>query len=382
MKNLTEYLSNNIFENMFESHMTKSSWEHRGDYKYAMMVIDLLTKGEAVKLGDKEATGSYQATPEEIEQLKGFDPTEHTDKDFDAIFNGRLKWNQIFKGTFSGFANGLASGNKGNAFEDEFVKNFHEKYQSDLEKVLKLKKGELDDYEAESRGAENQKRPLIQQGKSIILSTSHETVGESVVDVEISDPVTFKSQTDNTTYNLSLKYGKKVTFCNAGITGLVPDQAFNKYKKEGIFEPQDVGQVKGLTLFNLFCLDPNKFADTFVNLGKKKDYETTVDITKEINNNKKEFFDFLESVVGYNYILVHKIGSQVHYVDLRTERDMKNLVGNNIKHAEIWYGGKNGVGKVVYINVQLQNMDIMFNFRNKQGGVYPKSLMADYTIHH
>lgn len=380
MKQLYDYLNESAV-GIFEAHMSAKEWEHRGDYAYALKVVSDLIDGKPVVLGSSKAEGSYTATPEEIEELKKFDPTQHTYKEFNNIFSGNLKWSDIFKGAYSGYTGGADTKNKGNAFEYEYAANFHEKYQADLEKDLGMKRGELDNYNAENRGAENQKRPLVVQGNSIVLSSSHETIGDSVVDVELA-PFTSLSNGDKS-INLSLKYGRVVTFCNAGIAQLFPKQSFDKYEKDGgTYEPAEAGAISGQQILDMFCIDNNKFADTYINVGKKKDYDTSVDVTKELNSNKEMIFDFLKSVVGYDYVLVHKIGNKVHNIDLRKESDMKKLIGNSIKNAVVEYGGRKGTGKSVEIHVELSNMKLKFNLRNKQGGLYPTSLMADYTIFH
>lgn len=115
-----------------------------------------------------------------------------------------------------------------------------------------------------------------------------------------------------------------------------------------------------------------------INLQKKdKDY---VDITKELKKNKY-FQDFIESVIGYNYVLVHKINNKIKYIDLRTEKDMKKFIGN-IKSAEIQYGGKSGNGKRIDIIIELTNLRLKINIRNKSGEIYPTHLMCDYEIIH
>lgn len=372
MKKLYEFLIESVFKN--------NEWEHRGDYKYAYAVLTKLINGEPIKLGKTGESGLYKATPEQIEELKKISPTKCTSSDFDKIMKGSIKWTQIFKGDYSGFEKGLASGNKGNAFEGEFAENFHADYQSLLEKALHLKEGELDEYNAIIRGDENQKRPMIKKGKYIILSTKHDTVGESVVDVELKRDNVILSNND-TTYNLSLKCDRKVSFCNAGISLLLPEQSFNKYEKTGKFEPGKSGNLNGQDLLDLFNIDGNRLADVFIKYKNKQIVDDNiVDVTKQINNNI--LMEFIKSVVGYGYILVHKIGKITHIYDLQTEQDLNKFVGNNINYVKIYYGGPSGTAKKVDVEVDLKNVTITFNFRNKQGGLYPSQLMADYIIKH
>ena len=280
-------------------------------------------------------------------------------------------WNKIFKGDFSGYVNGLASKNRGNAFEDEYVANFS-KHAPELEKALGLPEMTFANCVPTGVGAENQSRPLSTDGKHIIIGGFHDTVGESVVDVFVKDK-------DGNPYNLSLKYGGSVTFCNAGVSRLFSKRSFEEYQESGNYNAETFLGVDGNKLLDLLGIDHNKFGAIFTTYGNKKEKDH-VDVTKEIKNSDA-FEKFIESVVGYNYVLVHKIGNKIHYVDLRTEQDMKKLIGK-VKSAEVWYGGEAGNGKRIDVMVELTNMKVKFNIRNKQGGLYPTHIMADYTIKH
>lgn len=96
---------------IFEASFKKDDWLKQ-NHTYAADVISALINGEKIKLGDKQATGEFQANAEEIEQLKNFEPQYTVDSlnAFDAIFNGRLKWSQIYKGAFSGHDSGQSVG--------------------------------------------------------------------------------------------------------------------------------------------------------------------------------------------------------------------------------------------------------------------------------
>lgn len=361
-----------LYEYLFESTFGKGDFYK---HSYAKDLINKLMSTGQVRLGAKgESTYTipddiFPAVQKELSEIVDNPEKEKFDEIVDKY---KLpKFTQIFKGDFSGYVNGLASKNRGNAFEDEYIANFA-KYAPELEKVLGLPEGTFYDCVPEGLGAQNQSRPLATDGKDIIIGGEHSTVGESVVDVFVKDK-------DGNPYNLSLKYGGSVTFCNAGVSRLFSKRSFEEYEQKKEYNAETFLGVDGNKLLDLLGIDHNKFGDVFTTYGKKRDKDH-VDVTKEIKNSDA-FEKFIESVVGYNYVLVHKIGSKVHYVDLRTEQDMKKLIGK-VKSAEVWYGGEKGDGKRVDVMVELTNMKIKFNIRNKQGGLYPTHIMADYTIRH
>ena len=362
----------NLYEYLFESTFGNNEFYK---HSYAKDLINKLMTTGQVRLGAKGET-TY-TIPDDIFPSVQKELSEIVDSPDQEKFNEILnkyklpKFTQMFKGDFSGYVNGLASKNRGNAFEDEYIANF-EKHAPELEKALGLQEGAFFDCVPVGLGGKNQTRPLASDGKDIIIGGEHSTVGESVVDVFVKD-------NEGNPYNLSLKYGGSVTFCNAGVTRLFSKRSFDEYKEKGVYSAETFLGVDGNKLLDLFCIDHNKFGDIFTTYGNKKEKDH-VDVTKDLKNSK-EFEKFIESVVGYNYVLVHQIGSKIHYIDLRTEQDMKKLIGK-VKNAEVWYGGEAGNGKRIDIMVELTNMKVKFNIRNKQGGLYPTHIMADYTIKH
>lgn len=110
-----------------------------------------------------------------------------------------------------------------------------------------------------------------------------------------------------------------------------------------------------------------------------KSNKTTIDITNDIH--KVKFFDFLKSIIGCGFILVHLIDNEVYYLDLRTEDDLNKFIGDVIKNATIKYPN-DGNAKRIDIDVELSNIKFNFNIRSKNGGIYPTHFMADYKILH
>lgn len=275
------------------------------------------------------------------------------------------------------------SPNKGILFEKQYVKNFEKKYREGLEDFLGLEHGTLKGATLDILGGQNNKRPLTQEGDFIFLGSKLDraTVGDDVVDILLKKG---RGQ-GKTVLNLSLKSGETVTFCNAGISLLFPKTAFTDYESTGKFIPGEVGSCSGADLLDLFGIDPNRFASVFVNYSKEKSKRKAekdfVDITNYLNGKKDIFNKFVESVVGYGYILVHEKRDEIHYQDLRTPEQMRDFIGI-LKHAEIQYP-KNGEAKRINIIAEFSNgLKIIFNIRDKSGGVFPTGLMADYKVSH
>ena len=83
--------------------------------------------------------------------------------------------------------------------------------------------------------------------------------------------------------------------------------------------------------------------------------------------------------MGYGFIMVHQIkGDDVEYINLLTENDMKKYV-KDINEAYIEYP-KNGEAKRIEITVKYDEIEFKINIRNKQGGLYPTHIMADYKF--
>ena len=75
---------------------------------------------------------------------------------------------------------------------------------------------------------------------------------------------------------------------------------------------------------------------------------------------------------------IDKTHENIQYTDLRKESDMEQFIGNDIYDVIIRYGGKRGAGKSVEIFIKLKNFSLKFNFRNKQTGLLPTSMQADF----
>lgn len=350
-------------------------------FRYRDAVIDDLNNHKEVFFGNKTAGDikvngkksiviKNKLTKDQIEQLQNsISPAE-----FDAVLKGILNWpanvsiwTNIFKGNYSGYKEGLASNNKGNAFEQEFVRDFETKYKDQLvkhgiiNKEFVLEKISLD-------GGANNKRPLNFTSNGIVIGNGVKNIGSTVTDV------TLTGTTGEVVY-LSLKYGSTVTFINAGVKTLFPISWF-----EGNSElPKD-----GKKLLDMFAIDAEQFKNIFNSYDKDKTtkskaQKTVVDIKSKLIRSK-EFKTFVRSVIGYGYTIVHKSAKgEVHYYPIENEQQVENNILGTIKSAAILYPTP-GEAKRVDIMVSYKGIDFKFNIRSKDGGVYPTHIMADYIL--
>ena len=363
-----------------ESHFSKVDYDkHNGKYRKA--VIDILrTPGAILKLNDY---GEDFITITDEMAIYFDEELSNTYVSYDR-FNKilgkyNLGWSKIFKGVFSGYEKGLEGTNKGNEFEVTFAENYEEIYQREIERQLNVETGSFAPKDGiqsiHSCGSLNNRRPLMmtKDGQIVVGDSDISSTGDKVADVKV-DTVGGRG-----TINLSLKSGTTVSFCNAGVSKLFPASSFAKYledKRNGKLEYHG-GSANGMSgndFLQFFGINPIKFADVFVQYrndkeskkakSAKKDEE---DITQLIASNPN-FYNFVCSVIGYNYILIHELGPDIHCYDLKTQEDLDNFIGR-LEYAKVLYP-INGEAKRVDIIVKFSNIVIKFNIRNKQSGIF------------
>lgn len=362
MINLNEYVI------LSESILTKADWDkHNGKYQKA--IVSKILNGEAIYLGkdSNNDTWACKDLNKAKDLFKDIDNMQSPDE-FNKVMqelNGP-SWTKIFKGQVSGYIKGLDEKNNGNKFEKEYIDNI----QSYIPKIEKIVNKDLSGYEAKRVGGANLKRPLSFKDNIFYLGLSNgfKTVGDNIADIKLikGDDVV----------NLSLKFGNLVSFINTGILKIFTAASFEKYKNDGIYNPGKEAEI----ILDAFGIDKNKFAYTFTHYdGKSVIDDYKVDNT-DIMKKNKDFKKFIDSVIGYGYVMVHKIGKGIHYVNLTSIEDRDKLI-SNLKNSTIYYGGKTGKGKRVDIEMEFDNITIKFNFRPKFAGkIYPSYLQADYKI--
>ena len=302
MKTITEYLS--LTGNM--TSISEALFKGTEFYKHNYLndVIDTLCNKSSIRLG-KEGNETFTIDPAIQQSLK---------MDFEAIgasidietFNsicskyGLPKWTQIFKGDFSGYSNGLASKNQGNAFEIDYVNNFESIYQDDFEKKVGVKLGNC---QITLEGGQNTKRPLRKGSRGLYLGTENPNeVGAMLKDA-------FIKAEDGSEYNVSLKTSETVSFINTGVKELFPEKIFKEYEKTGVFEPQTKNGVNGQDILDMFGIDGVKMAEVFNKYTggpkRSRSVKNEVDVLDIVKKNG--LIDLMKTVVGCDYILVHKI---------------------------------------------------------------------------
>ena len=213
-------------------------------------------------------------------------------------------------------------------------------------------------------GGKNNPRPLtIHSGKKVTAGRNPQPhdVGPTVTDL------TFVNG-DGTEHYLSLKFGGTVTFYNGGVTTILG--------RPNMFTSNGKIPNNGLAVLNMFGIDADLFKDIFYSYDKKRKGGN-----KKIIERKKatsELTHFARTVVGYGYHLVHKMNNgTIHYEQITSFNYKK--YADPVGDVEIIYP-EPGTAKRIDIKVKTNKLEIKYNIRNKQGGIYPSHIMADYKM--
>lgn len=228
----------------------------------------------------------------------------------------------------------------------KFIQEFANAY--DLSAARKI--------EIKSMGALNQRRSLVFSGNQPYILGSNFDIGKIVADVDVF--------VDGKPIHLSAKYGKTVTFFNAGVARILSEKSI---KEKSLSE-------EGKALLDLFAIDHGMFCRVFNEYGKGKEM-VEVNTFREIDKTKLK--KFLMSGIGYGYHLVHKIGKIVYHQPM-TRRELESYA--TPLSCEVRY--PIGSAKRVDIFVETPMFKLKLNIRNKQGGTYPSHIMSDYEAKH
>lgn len=383
MKSLIQFIKESLVN---EAKLQNPEWlKHNKLYSNA--VIDILTGNNKsqtqLALGSKHAERFIDSAIISDEIKEQLLKLKNTNGNYDTLvkqFNDyvkeyKFKWSDIWKGPFSGY-DGEYSKNKGNAFEQEYIQYFNDKYKQELIDNC-FGGNDFNVCDIRLDGTANTRRPLqLHDNKLYAFPISHKDFDDFRIGKYVTD-ITIKTET--APIFLSLKYGKKVTFINVGVNN-------NDCFSTSMFKNDNIEDIKfgniGNLIIDIFGINKKLFVDTFNNYvdnGKKRNTQKIVDdISNKIDTDK--FFTLLKSFIGFGYILVHKHeNGDIHYYDLREKQQMEKFIGNKILNARIEYP-KNYDTKRVDIFIELENIKLQLNIRSKNGGVYPTHLMSDYVI--
>lgn len=378
MKSLMNYI--------YEANLSKNDF-YKHNMLYVKSAIKMLLDNKIIHLGVSGQNGECSLANFDKDKLLNLqnnldDNKQISVNDFnDCIldeFKNKVSWTKLCKFDIRGVA--IGQGNKGEEFEKLFVKDIcspESKYAENLIEVIRHDEKykdmpiPLNIETVHHVGINNTKRPLkvvSKTNKLVVANTISKTndIGEIIADVSITPT---KNKSDN--IYLSLKEGAKVTFCNCGVNN-------DDFFKKSCFENNEEFGNAGKQLLKLLSIDEQMFREIFNTFNKntEKHQRTEIDVTDKIS--KEDFFYFCKSVIGYGYILVHLDKGNVHYYDLRNAEQLNEFLGDNIVKATLMYNI--GYTKRIDINIILDKIEILFNIRNKQSGIYPTHLMSDYKI--
>ena len=226
----------------------------------------------------------------------------------------------------------------------------------DLEKYYDLASAKSIDVKSE--GALNKKRPLAFVGNQPIITGSSPdyNVGSTVTDLTLLK--------DGKPIYLSLKYGATVSFFNIGVATILKPNEINS----GMIQDSS-----GQSFLSMFGIDNVKFCRVFTEHGVGKANEEIDDVTGKVN--KSVLTKFIMSGIGYGYHLVHKEKNTIHHFEMTKGKLQNACTPQNVKVRYPF-----GTAKRIDVVVTTPVFQLKINIRNKQGGLYPTHVMADYKI--
>lgn len=225
----------------------------------------------------------------------------------------------------------------------------------------------------DATGKENTPRPLAVDGAgnlyvSVRGGSRTEKIGGALADLIVHTKKGKK-------HNLSLKYGSTVTFFNSGV---------GKIFNETDFKAGNFSHPTAKALLEMFDIDPIRFRNVFMNYKAKDPLAVKSKAEKQIEKvkvNKNKLKSFIRTVIGYDYILVHKESNgKVHSYEI-TDAFLDKASTPSSDTVEIHYP-VGGSAKRIDIKLETPVFSLNFNIRNKQGGILPSHIMCDYKIKH
>lgn len=271
----------------------------------------------------------------------------------------------------NGSRGNAGAGNRGNLFERELADdiqlyidegitaNFdNAQFMKELVAYYKLENAKT--LSVKTVGELNQKRPLVFQGDQPYILGSNFDIGSTVTDVTLT--------ADNKEIYLSLKLGGTVTFFNAGVKRIFPDNEM----KSGF-----VSDASGQRLLDLFGIDNSRFCEVFNMYGKAGTRRNIIEEDTFNRVDKTKMKNFIKSGIGFNYHLVHKMGNNIHHFEIKRQ-DLDRF--STPQSCRVRY--PIGEAKRIDMFVETPMFSLKFNIRNKQGGLYPSHIMSDYKIKH
>jgi len=322
----------------------------------------------------KEPFAIDKTKPSDIKVLRGLKSSIDLTKIKELAPNFKFTWGNGSRGN-SGVAN------RGIGFESDLVYDFNlyrstgpgndfaslSKNGNFVETFEKSYLMKWSDYEVKQMGELNQKRPLVFVGDQPMISPatgSNYDIGATVTDLTLL-PKGNKSVSLGPVH-VSAKFGKTVTFFGIGIkTILTPTEINQGY----------ISNTKGQALLNMLGVDNIKFCQVFQQYGSGAGSEEEIDVTAKCD--KAKLTNFLKGGIGHGYVLVHKIGNEVHHKMMTP-----TVLESAAKPTSVKVRYPFGSAKRVDIFVETSLFSLKMNIRSKDGDLYPTHIMADYVMKH
>ena len=264
---------------------------------------------------------------------------------------------------------GGATANKGVAFEEQIVNDLNNykkeinefTHQKLVEEIIKEFDLKVDNFSVKAVGGMNQKRSLVFTPNGPIISTPN---GQSIAQT-LADLIIVR---DTDTIYLSLKYNETLTFFNAGTKSIFSDAEVASGK---ITNPDGVALLEMLGIDNeLFCRVFNEYSEDGEGTNFKSEHKNEVPDQEKLNN-------LMLSGIGSGYYMVRGSDSGAFDFFFIDDEYLKKAA-EPTSGIFVEYGGSGGTAKRVNVKFTTGKYKITINIRNKQGGIAPTHIMADY----
>ena len=270
---------------------------------------------------------------------------------------------------------GGATANKGVAFEFQVVDDLNNykneinefTHQNLVEEIIKEFDLTTDNFTVEAVGGQNQKRSLI------FLSTGPEltTPRDQSIAETLADLIIYK---DSKPIYLSLKYNETLTFFNAGTKSRDEDLV--------VFSDADIASGKisnprGLALLEMLGIDNELFCRVFNEYEEDGSGTNFQEYHRNETPDKEKLNRLMETGIGSGYYMVKGSDKGTFDFFLIDDAYLKKAA-EPTSGVFVQYGGTGGVAKRVNVKFTTGKYKITINIRNKQGGIAPSHIMADY----
>lgn len=357
------------FKELAEAYMQNNRF-----LKYGKLVIKDIRDGKEIGFGEKEVLDKnrYILPQEDADKLEDI-YNNNPEAISDFVFSNGLKWNKIFKGVYSNYQNrGFKVESQIGAEWKEYQKTgfISRDYMRKVLDIAEAKWPECTLVAVREEGSLNKSRKTNVQNGILTIE------GDGSILTDCTLVFTDKGGRERELY-LSIKAGPSVTFVNLGLKKILKISEMTKCAETG--NPKELSNG-ALQLLNFLGIEPVRFCKIFteykgLDQGSSKVKEKQY---VDVNLNNKDFKNFLYNLIGYNYVLLHDMGSTVHVLEMTPEKAKK--LSSNISKAQVLYP-KEGAAKRVDVLLNLDGiLEIKLNIRSKDGTVFPTHLMGDYKF--